>query len=373
MTDRLAPERSSPTVEAADWYARLRSGNVCEVDAVRFRAWVAADPSHRREFDELDALWERIGAIEQSPEVLRERAQPIRSEAAPQTREASAKAINHRPRIALLALAASLLLIVIVGASLYLRPGSNDYATGVGEQRVFPLDDGSVVTLNTSSRLRLDYSTSQRTIELLSGQANFEVAKDPHRPFIVKAGSGEVRAIGTVFDVYRMGDKVTVTLIEGKVAILPNPISTFTGKVSPVSIASSSDEAQKSSESQGERPTAGLSNEETRPVLTLTPGQQLSYGGSEAVVARQADVRRVSAWRTRKLEFDDTPLTEAIAEANRYSKVAIELRAPKFATTLITGTFEAGKNELFAEALESYFGLRVVHVGDKRIVLEGQE
>src|SRR5260370_37569226 len=74
MSDSKATERSSIATEAADWYARLRAENVTERDAVRFRAWIAGDPERRREFDAIDGFWDDLGAIENSPEVLRERA-----------------------------------------------------------------------------------------------------------------------------------------------------------------------------------------------------------------------------------------------------------------------------------------------------------
>ena len=78
---------------------------------------------------------------------------------------------------------------------------------------------------------------------------------------------------------------------------------------------------------------------------------------------------RVSAWRARKLEFDNRPVLEAIAEANRYSRVQIELDAPGLQNARITGRFEAGRNDLFAEGLQSYFGLEAERPDPDRIVL----
>jgi transmembrane sensor len=104
--------------------------------------------------------------------------------------------------------------------------------------------------------------------------------------------------------------------------------------------------------------------------INLTAGEQLSYEVKTGAVKRaSADIPRVSAWRARKLDFSDTPLADAIVEANRYSRVQIELNAPELQNARISGTFEAGRNDLFVEGLQSYFQLTVERPTDRRIVL----
>jgi len=336
MSDAKPTERSSIPTEAADWYARLRAENVTELDAVRFRAWIAADSERRREFEQIDAFWDNLDAIEKSPEVLRERAAIARRRALSAWPATVPSATRRRyKRKGVWAAAAAVLLVV--GASLLVQRQSTDrYVTTVGEQRSVPLADGSVVTLNTATEIRLHFSAGRRGVELVSGQANFEVAKDAGRPFVVTVGGSEVRAVGTQFDVYKSADKVTVTLIEGKVAITEAPVE------------------------------AGASALE----VNLAAGEQLSYEMKTGAVRRaNADIPRVSAWRTRKLDFSDTPLTDAIAEANRYSRVQIQLNAPELQSARISGTFEVGRNDLFVEGLQTYFQLNVDRLADHRIVL----
>jgi transmembrane sensor len=336
MSEVASNSPSSIAAEAADWYARLRASNVSELDAVRFRAWIASDPARRREFEAIDAFWEDLGAIENSPEVLREREAITRRRAPPSklSAEPSVSTRIHTRKIYWTAAAALLLVTITV---FWIQQQTADrYITGVGEQRTVPLADGSVVTLNTSTEIRLDYSPDRRGVDLVSGQANFEVAKDANRPFVVTAGGSEVRAVGTQFDVYKTADKVTVTLIEGKVAV---------------------------KETSG---AAGAAPGE----INLSAGEQLSYITKTGSVQRgRADLPRASAWRARKLDFSDTPLRDAIAEANRYSPIKVELRAPELETARISGSFEAGKNELFVEGLQSYFKLNVERESDQRIVL----
>lgn len=343
MSDPDPTGQSALTTEAADWYARLRAADVSEMDAVRFRAWLARDPAHRREFEALDGLWEVLGGLEHSGEMARERS------------AGSAGRFRWRP----LAVAASLALAVAASIWMLARTGDH-YTTGVGEQRVVPLADGSVVTLNTSTELKLHYSQGLRGVELISGQANFEVAKDPGRPFVVTAGGGEVRAVGTQFDVYKAGDQVTVTLLEGKVAVVPRHASPG-GQVRLVGSPNGPEAGE---------PGAGTAAARRREEIFLTAGQQLSYAARTGRVRHaRVDVSRASAWRSRKLDFDDALLSDAIAEVNRYSRVKIELRAPQLHSARISGSFEAGKSELFVEGVQAYFGLDAVRTEDDRIVL----
>jgi transmembrane sensor len=145
----------------------------------------------------------------------------------------------------------------------------------------------------------------------------------------VQVGSGEVVAVGTVFDVYRRANDVVVTLIEGRVDVKANAQS-----------------------------------------LAVMAGEQVSFGApGQAPLRSVADLARVSAWRSGKLEFRETPLAEAIAEANRYSHVRIELLDATLADARISGVFDAGRNDSLAVALGAYFGLRIQRVGENRILL----
>ena len=307
------------TQEAADWYARLHSETLTEVEEARFKAWLAGDPARQREFDQLSALWDKLDGVARSPEVLADLHAAASSAAVAPSRMSRRAALGW-------ALAAGV--AGVAGFVTWERLFAFEtYRTGVGELRTIQLSDGSSITLNTSSHARVRLTRSERRIELLAGQASFEVAPDPGRPFVVSVHDAEVLALGTVFDVYRRDDDTVVTLIEGRVSVAPNG-----------------------------------------PPIVLSPGEQLTFGG-RAPYRTNADLRRVSAWRSRKLDFADTPLTDAITEANRYSHLKIELRAPELAEARISGIFEAGHNDVFAEGLRAYFGLQVHRSGDDLIIL----
>lgn len=355
MMESATKNQQSIAAEAADWYARLRGESLSELDAARFRTWLAGDPARRGEFEAITRLWDELTAIEDSPEVRQ-----ARESIAVRRREARALRLADEERVSSTRGARPIKAVVWASAAAVILavgvywPGARDtpdtYSTEVGEQRTVPLEDGSVVKLNTATEIRLQYSAAVREIELISGQASFEVAKDAARPFVVIAGNGQVRAVGTVFDVYKSGDQVKVTLIEGRVAVRAASVTSGTKTTLPHS-------------NDGPRP--GTSDE-----VVLAAGEQLVYGDeAPAMKPVAADLQRAIAWQSRKLDFSDTPLHEAIAEANRYARDQIVLQAPALQNARISGTFEAGKNELLAQGLQAYFHLEVEHRPDRSIVL----
>lgn len=331
--------------EAADWYARLRAADVSELEMLRFRAWLASDPVRRREFEAIDLFWEELVAIEDSPEVVSVRTRLV-------ARHRGTWARSRRVTWA----AAATLVLLLAGAWLgWYRSIAGRYLTQVGQMRAVHLPDGSVATLNAATEIRLRYSQGRRGVELIRGEANFKVAKDPSRPFVVTAGAGQVEALGTMFDVYKSTGKITVTLIEGTVAVTPNSGVVSTNGHSSI---------KKAIES-------GTSKIIDDSVIVLTAGEQLSYAAkpTDSLAHASTDIPEIIHWRSRKLEFSNTPILQAIAEANRYSAEQIVLDAPQLENARISGIFAVGRNDLFVEGLRTYFHLGAVRAGDRTIVL----
>ncbi|MGA0608404.1 FecR family protein [Phenylobacterium sp. VNQ135] len=192
------------------------------------------------------------------------------------------------------------------------------YRTGVGEQRLLVLDDGSRVRLNTDSAVRVVFWGDTRRVYLNRGQAFFEVAHDPARPFLVDAGDAEVRALGTRFEVRRERDDVAVTLVEGRVRV----------------------------------------EDDRGHVAELAPRQQLRVGEGGISDALPVASDAVS-WTTGRLVFHDTPLGAAVAEVNRYSTRKLELQGVgQLADEPVSGVFDAGDVEAFAAAVGQVYGLR---------------
>jgi transmembrane sensor len=367
MNHSSQEDPSTLNEEAARWHARLRSGVALPAEEeVRFKSWCSSR-ENQRAYDEMETLWNELALIADSPEVMAERTpvEPPETERVLSFGGASAPAPKSGMRAALpWAMAASVVLAILLGTALVLRPvpeaSPAAFATLVGEQRRVALEDGSSVMLNTASEISVKYTSGQRNLTLLKGQATFEVARDANRPFVVRVGEGTVTALGTVFDVYKQEDRVTVTLIEGRVAVLPR--------------AGSSEGAGNALVNAPQAAAGtGTAAAGSATAIVLTAGQQVSYAEGNVVPTRvAADVKRALAWREKKMDFRDTLLPEAIAEANRYSNVKIELHAPGLENERLSGVFDTdGKG--FVEGVQAYFGLHAEVVGSDRIVLTREQ
>jgi transmembrane sensor len=221
---------------------------------------------------------------------------------------------------------------------------SDTYATGVGEQRTVLLKDGTRLSLNTSTRVRVDLTSVQRTVSVEEGEALFEVAKEAHRPFVVRADGSEVVALGTVFSVRLKpataigGDALAVTLIEGQVSVRTEGGKTVNAPPRAVLLA------------PGDR-------------LRLTESTEDVTEGHWGVTT-QLDRPRIDqllAWRRSEAVFDDVPLSEAAAEMNRYSRRPIVLLGDVSSKALrVSGLFRTGDNVAFARAAAALHRL-VVH------------
>lgn len=326
----LQPHEDDPVREAAArWHERLREEIVTEALQKEFDDWRTANAAHQKAFDQVSATWRALQAHATDAPLLA-------------LRHETALRLTRRNRLAARPLAwAAGFVLVIAGilaiTQLSIRPFARSpehYATAVGERLTATLPDGSHVTLNSGSELRLAFHESERRVRLTRGQALFEVAKDATRPFVVEAAGRRFVALGTVFDVRIDGQQVLLTMLEGSVRLEPRMPS--------------------------------------RALAPVTAGEQLRIDGGEVATVRATDAEKVTSWRRGQVIFEGTRLSDAIAEINRYSDVQIELADPKLADLKISGAFATGRPALFVEALTSYFPLASHEAGEKRIVLEAR-
>jgi transmembrane sensor len=228
-------------------------------------------------------------------------------------------------------------LVSVIG--LWSRAHAGLYSTGVGERRTLTLADGSVVTLDARSRIQVKYGDRERLISLEQGQARFDVAKEPSRPFRVKAGRETVIALGTQFNIELVARSVLVTLIEGRVAVMPDT---------------------------GPRADAD-------PQINLTAGEALQvHQDGKAVRLPRVDVNRVTAWQNGKMFFDNEPLASAAERVNRYASEQIEVD-PSAANIGISGVFNAGDARAFIEAVTAYFPVKADETQGKTVRLSARE
>jgi transmembrane sensor len=305
---------SRASAEAAVWLARLQGDTRTPAREAAFKSWLAADPAHQSAFERATDIWADLPGAAQ---LLEERAPGQRR---PPT------TLWQRP-IAHLALAASVVLAVGIGiVMLLMRPAA--YSTAVGEQKVATLPDGSRIALNTDSSVEVRYDAEARLIELDRGEAMFEVAHNSMRPFIVRAGNRQVRAVGTSFVVRREGEDVVVTLLAGKVAV--TDVRRGAVKAKPT---------------------------------YLNPGDRLRAPekGPAQIDVQTADV--ATAWRRGQAMFSDTPLADAINELNRYGGPRLVIDDPRLAGLKVSGVFGTNDTGEFARAVAALHGGRVVQRG----------
>ena len=220
------------------------------------------------------------------------------------------------------------------------------YETALGEIRTIDLADGSHVTLNTDSRIDIDFTARRRNITLTEGQAYFDVAHDADRPFIVAAAESRTTALGTQFEVYAQPGQVSVTLVEGSVVV--SEIKAATGIRGVLNALGQGDDSDKGH--------------------ILAPGERATLVGDAPVRVEPADIETALKWREGRIEFRDMPLTEAVAELNRYSRRQIRIGDADIARERISGVFPVGDQEKFLSTLGLYLPIEVVEVGDTFIV-----
>jgi transmembrane sensor len=319
----IPPERIA---EAGVWVARLHSGGERRSAEEGVRRWLRESPINAQAFALATEVWDDAANLHRVLQVPA----PVRV---------------HWPRflrpvgVALAALA----LVVVIVFTAYQRLGV--VATGIGEQRLLTLEDGTRIFLNTGTRVAVHYDDEQRRIELASGEALFYVAKNQNRPFVVMVEDRQVRALGTSFVVRKDEGRLSVALMEGSVAINPSQ-----------SLRNSSPDSQAPAASS------------QRTTFTLTPGERLTFVPGAAPVKDMPALDNLTAWRRGQVVLDDTPLPIAVAEMNRYSKVKLAVSSSALAKVHVSGLFQAGDSSAFAAAVASTSGLRVVE-RDGAIVL----
>lgn len=303
--------------EAAGWFVRLQEPDVSVEQQQRFDAWLNEHPQHREEFQLLQGLWAAADRLPTS------RLQAL-VETAPPRRE-------RRPLLRY-AVAASVLAVAL-GLGLFSglnHPGGYraGFATALGERKHVALPDGSVIDLNSRSRLQVRYEQDRRVIELSAGEAMFSVAHDPSRPFVVEAGSGKVTVTGTRFDVRREATQTRVAVEQGTVKV------------------------------QG-------SHARDNEFINLSAGLGTSVDAQGKVLpAYPVNPAELTAWRHGKLVFNNASLSEVAAEVSRYRDKPLTVTQPNVASLRLTSVFKSDDTEALLKALPSILPVTVRTLAD---------
>ncbi|MGO9995963.1 MAG: FecR family protein [Steroidobacteraceae bacterium] len=355
------PERNSQIdSEAANWVIEIRAGHLDAAARSRFDAWMRSSPQHIRSYLDLSIRWEEMEALVALNSAVVEdliaacktesTVVPLRTEAdriasaecrsnSSDTRQVTAPRFGRRS----VALAASVLSIAAaVLWSLY-YPRGEFFSTAVGEKQSVTLTDGSVIQLNSRSRVHVQYSSVGRDVELLEGEALFDVAKDPARPFLVNGGTAFVRAVGTRFDVYRHAGDTIVAVVEGTVAVSPVNASKAAARDTRLH---------------------GMLQYGKYGVL-VDAGNQLTVTAKELSGPVNADIDAVTAWTQNRLIFNSAPLALVAEEFSRYNRrpLVVDKTVPKDIN--ISGAFSSTNPAAIVKFLSEQPGLRVVETAEE--------
>lgn len=311
---------------AADWVIRRDLGLSVTCQA-EFEQWKAADPRHIQALSSLEAAWTRLdrprsgGRAEELMRVL------------------SASAGRRRRRRRINAALAGVAIMAFAGVLWTARSRTEAAASASRPLVLLPetrrLTDGSVVELKSGAEIAVDYTGIFRRVQLMRGEALFQVAKNKERPFIVTAAGIDVRAVGTSFVVGMRKSQIDVIVTEGQVAVGVPP--------------------EKSAAAYSTLLAAGRK-------LAIDVGPHPKISATVTVSAEEIDDRL--GWRAARLDFSHTPLADAVELFNAHSKLRLVVADPALAAIPVTGLFRANQAEVMVRLLEANFGIKAERDGD---------
>jgi len=343
--------------EAADWFLQFRETEGSSVNCAAFAEWLTRSPAHVQEFLEVATLWSTIGrpasrdyevedlvAAARAEQARRTVVQltPLRAGTYPTAR----RKFRRRLRRSSVGMAAALLVGLALWGGWVLSRRGTELTTAVGEQRSVTLSDGSVLFLNTNSEVRVRFGKQSRNIDLVRGEARFQVVKNPQRPFVVATDDATIRALGTVFNVAMATEGTQVAVIEGRVELRERG-------------ASGAESAPASGDSRDSNGRTGMRLK--RPArIELAAGERAAVTSHGIEPDAGPSIESVNAWTEHRLVFRDKALAEVVGEFNRYRPRRLIIDDPELAGMRISGTFDPSD----PDSLVAYLGtVEAVRVG----------
>lgn len=330
--------------EAAAWLAQLDGDNMSVQDLAAFKDWMRRSPRHQLEIRELAEVWGELNTLTDLIEPIAEASSAERKILKQQKNKFLPGWTTGWTTVLTACIAAAF----IGFSALHILNTSTEkrqpilIATSIGQQQTSILPDGSSVILNTNSKVEVDYSASVRKIRLLYGEAVFDVTADKKRPFVVYAGNGVVRAVGTIFSVRIDNEAVNVTVSEGAVELSSITQNTISEKAPSVA-------------------AAGF----------IKAGHMAVLENQRTLIA-PLSIEKINAalsWQDGLLTISGEPLEQVVAEISRYTTLKISIRDPKIRNMRIGGVFPTGDMDALFEALEMGFGVVSTQISPDEVVL----
>ncbi len=296
---------------AIEWWVSRKAGPLSREEQAEFETWLARDPANAAAFDDISRMFEHVRGMR--PSRRRDRA------VTPSRRHRLAGAAS-------LAAASLALFIAFDDLSAFLK---SDYYVGAGETKLVTLEDGSRAQLDGKSAIAVHYDAGKRRLTLLEGEAWFEVAPNPARPFVVEAAGATVTAHGTAFDVALDNAGARVTVTEHRVSVLSGGVN-----------------------------------------VVVAEGQQSSFDrNSVALPPSPVDAESVTAWRRGKLIVEDRPLGEVLAALSRYHRGYVYCIQAATCARSVTGVFGTNNPLRALQEIEASLGLHAIHLTNYMIFL----
>lgn len=308
--------------QAHEWMVLLNDDNVKSSDRTRFERWLAIGQEHQQAWRETERIWQQACELQ----ALKRQVQPGHSDT--NITSSSNVAIFRQRRATtagLLAAAACLLLAIGLWIPSPDTHRGVSYASTTGETRQIHLPDGSIIALGADSQIELRLTPERRQVTLLRGEAFFDVAKDPKRPFMVDAIHTSISVLGTRFNVNRLNERAKISVESGLVAV---------------------------------------KNTLTDTQLELNAGDHVvsKISGLSNITRQDAD--KSGAWRHGLRLYFDAPLSDVIADFNRYSARPIQLATPELATLNLTAVFPTDNIDMMIHSLQDVLPINLQDNGE---------
>lgn len=303
--------------QAVAWFARLRADNVSREEKAAFADWLQQSPSHQNAFDEICLLW----GDTQLKQALGETGE---------------KPLNNSRNAALRGFQLPLLMVACLALALVFRAEllivvQADYSTGIGKQQTVRLEDGSRVMLNTNSAITVTMKDKQRTIELLQGEAFFDVDPDADRPFIVQGEHSTTRVLGTRFFVYRKNNSDEVNVLSGKVQV--------------------------------------TNNNRPKESVLLHDHDSVSVNRDGLNKTHIANTKLANSWVDGYLVFQDVALVDVIEQVQRYRNGVVIFKDDSLRQFRINGRINLRDPQHILSTLEKTLSVKVTHLTDWLVII----
>lgn len=336
--------------QAFFWVARLSSIHVSDRDQQLFAEWIAASPEHQELFDEASQLWSKTGELEElkTKYPLDDKKWVDRPWSREQAGLRGAPSfLRWASAIRVLAAGAvAATLVFVMTTSIWVTDPMSVYGTQAGETQTVTLEDGSVIALSAGTQIMVGYTDRERSIELVRGEAFFDVVSAPDRPFIVRSGDEVITVVGTMFNVHTAADRVTVSVLEGAVGLAHREFDFL-----PM-----------------------LELQDSYAAGILRAGEALEfYEGQQLTAVKAVQESEIASWRNGVLTFVEVPLDRVVSDLNRHYASDIQIVDNKIRNLQVTAVFQMGDVNTPLRMLEQILPITADNAGGLRIALKSAQ